>query len=121
MRLFLHGALPKEIDVLFTEFGYVFDGPTEDGFAFKRRLHDRKFPRYHLFVREFDGGIELDLHIDQEHPFGKGNHQEEWAYHGQIVQAEIQRLERAIHRVKTQPYQFTLKQKKGFWKILIGR
>lgn len=121
MRHLISGSLSKEISVLFNELGYYFHEVKEGVFSFKRIIHERPFPRFHIYVRKYENGLELDLHIDQEHPNRLGNHEKEWAYQGPIVKRELKRIDAIIERHKSGHVLLELKPRKKFWEILTSR
>ena len=121
MRHFIQGRLPKQIHTLFSGLDYYFHDIKNDILSMKCVMHERPFPRFHLYIRRFENGTELDLHIDQEHPHKNGNHEEEWAYEGPIIKKELKRILKHITYLREQPVAFTMQSKKSFFKILMSR
>ncbi len=54
------------------------------------------FPRFHAFVDVRQGGMDIDLHLDQFNFKHKSNHAQPWAYTGGRIDQEMSRLVEAI-------------------------
>ena len=72
--------------------GYIPDKSTGMGeLAFVRPL-DRDYPRFHLYTREVDGVLALNLHLDQKRPTYGGHTAHSGEYEGELVSGEARRI-----------------------------
>ncbi|HBR81042.1 MAG: hypothetical protein UX09_C0024G0014 [Candidatus Uhrbacteria bacterium GW2011_GWE2_45_35] len=95
MKCFLpHFPSEKAVELM-RWFGYA--AHREDGFmSFVRSpfAPESRFPRFHASVYPIDGGLRVNIHLDQEDiADGQGNHQFVWAYRNPLVLDEGRRLE----------------------------
>ncbi len=49
--------------VLMRKIGYH---PVKRGESFARRLGNGEFPRFHIYIKDKEGGININLHLDQK-------------------------------------------------------
>ena len=96
MKSFIPAPLSTPPDTLMKKGGYERHCVEAGRGCFHRRLNDPPFPRFHAYVRVRDNGMEIDLHFDQLDLKHHGNHDQDWAYHGGRVEAEMSRLLEAI-------------------------
>lgn len=73
--------------------GYGFQKEGRGEVAFIRRVGSSDFPRYHAYVTEQPGAIQVNLHVDQKAPtYGDGRaHSGE--YDGPLIAEEAARLQ----------------------------
>jgi hypothetical protein len=68
---------------------------------------EARFPRFHASVCSKDGGLQVNIHLDQEDESRQGNHQFVWAYHNPLVMEEGRRLEILFDRAREQLFKKT--------------
>jgi hypothetical protein len=96
MKSFIQGPLTDTPDNLMKKGGYDRHCVELGRACFHRKLNDTPFPRFHAYVSVRDNGMEIDLHLDQKNINRKGNHDQDWAYHGGRVEEEMKRLNGVI-------------------------
>jgi len=78
----------------FRRAGYVFQKQSGDERAFVRRLTDRSFPRFHLFVKIVDYKFHINIHIDHKMASydGSRTHSGEYGKDSELLEREVGRL-----------------------------
>ncbi len=68
--------------------------PYSGKMSFARRAGGEwHYPRFHVYLREGSGAIEIDLHLDQKKPsYGGGTHAHAGEYEGRVVDEEGRRI-----------------------------
>ncbi|MBT4722647.1 hypothetical protein HN958_02115 [Candidatus Falkowbacteria bacterium] len=70
-----------------------------DKISFTRKLANNNYPRFHVYLTDFENSFEVDLHLDQkQESYGVG-HAHSGEYDGDTVLAEAQRITGAIKKV----------------------
>jgi hypothetical protein len=89
-------ALQRQPRHILEEAGYhQFRDPNTGKFSFVMRLGQRFYPRYHVYVKQLkNGGIEVDLHIDQKQASYEGQRAHSGEYSGERVEEEMARIDR---------------------------
>ncbi|MBI5732057.1 MAG: hypothetical protein HY982_01720 [Candidatus Magasanikbacteria bacterium] len=65
--------------------------------SFVRRLSADFYPRFHVYAKENDKKLEINLHLDQKKPsYGCGTRAHAGEYGGDLVETEAERLKNAI-------------------------
>lgn len=89
MKTFIPGPLTDNARNLLRRLGYgeqtKFSGQT----AFIKRVSGGDFPRYHAYVEDRDGGLQVNLHIDQKAASYEGAHAHSGEYEGALVEQEM--------------------------------
>jgi hypothetical protein len=126
MQTFISGPLPENARNLMRRLGYGEHIGRGGQTSFSRRLSGGDFPRFHAYVEERQGGLQVNLHLDQK-PANLGSgaaHGGE--YEGTLVAQEMQRIASQT-RVMGKPANMgqrypieSTKPKKGFWGSLFG-
>lgn len=87
--MFIPGPLTDNARNLLRRLGYgeqtKFSGQT----AFIKRVSGGDFPRYHAYVEDRDGGLQVNLHIDQKAASYEGTHAHSGEYEGPLVAQEM--------------------------------
>ncbi len=77
--------------------GYTYHCGKDGRPCYHRQLNDPPFPRFHAYVIEQNGRMEVDLHFDAHDLIDqKSNHDQPWAYKGGRVEQEMQRISDVI-------------------------
>ena len=57
-----------------------------------RKLGIGDYPRFHLYIKEENKTLVLNLHIDQKKPSYEGSHAHSGEYDGQLIESEAERI-----------------------------
>jgi len=79
----------------FRRAGYTFQKKEGEEMAFVRKLTDRPFPRFHLFVKIADYKFHVNFHIDHKAASHDGSNMHSGEYGGdsKLLKSEAERLE----------------------------
>jgi hypothetical protein len=78
-------------------YGFVIDRRDNSKESFVKRMGGDRYPRFHMYVKEFEDNYIFDLHIDQQiSSIGKRRHKSE--YEGDKVLEELKRLKEMINK-----------------------
>jgi len=87
--------------------------------SYYRRLDRNIFPKFHVYLNEQAGGVEVSLHIDQKQPSYGVGHMHSGDYEGPRVEEEIKRIRQAFENPPATEQEEDSK-KKGFFGKLFG-
>ncbi|MFH1404526.1 MAG: hypothetical protein ABIH21_00310 [Patescibacteria group bacterium] len=131
MKKFLQGPLPDHARNLMQRFGYGEIRTRRGQISFSKRITGSQFPRYHVYIEDINGGLQINLHLDQKpNTLGAGAaHGGE--YEGPLVEREMERIVqgvRSLHVPQTPPSpplasggtESNNQKKKGFWGKIFG-
>lgn len=89
--------LPESPENVLRKSGYHFlIDPRTRQESFSRRLGGGHYPRFHVYLKEEDGKVVIDLHLDQKQASYAGSHMHNAEYEGELVEREILRLKKVI-------------------------
>jgi hypothetical protein len=75
--------------------GYsFFRDPRTGKESYVLRLQSGYYPRFHLYLKDDNDHIILDLHLDQKKPSYKGTAMHSGEYDGPVVAEELARIDR---------------------------
>jgi len=95
MKRFIEGPLPEHARNLMRKVGYGEHRGHRGQTSFTRRLTSEAFPRYHAYVEEQNGGLQINIHLDQQkHTVDASAHKGE--YSGPLISQELDRIHRNI-------------------------
>lgn len=117
MKYTIHGPLPDHSRNLMRRAGYGEQRTHSGQISFVKRVTGERFPRYHAYVEDIsNGGIQVNLHVDQKEASYEGSSAHSGEYEGVLVEREMQRITQLITSIKsgTQPQTADQKKKKGF-------
>jgi hypothetical protein len=66
--------------------------PDRFGKSYIRRLSGGDFPRFHVYLKESPGALELNLHLDQKGACYQGSTAHSGDYDGDVLEAEGARI-----------------------------
>jgi len=120
MQNFISGPLADNARNLMRRLGYGEHIGHGGQISFSRRLAGSDFPRFHAYVEDKNGGVQVNLHLDQK-PSNLGSgamHGGE--YEGPMIQNEMDRLIRVIRSMSTNKTVEPDEEKKGFFSKIFG-
>ncbi|MFH1254938.1 MAG: hypothetical protein V1667_00455 [bacterium] len=82
---------------LLRQAGYIYIIDRRSGEeSYVRRLGRGFYPRFHLYLDDKGGQTFLNLHLDQKQPSYQGASAHNAEYDGELVEKEMQRIEKLI-------------------------
>jgi len=123
MKQFFKAPLPDNPRNVMRRLGYGETMGYKGQMSYERRIHGEKFPRYHAYFDERDGGMQINLHVDQKQATYEGSHAHSGEYEGAVVENEMARIEQMISTMARSgpPQQPVSKpKKKGFFGSFFG-
>jgi len=87
--------------------------------SYARRLGTGIFPKFHVYLAEQAGGVEVSIHIDQKQPSYGVGHMHSGDYDGPLIERELERIKRSFENAAA-PETEEREQKKGFFGKLFG-
>jgi len=127
MNRFFPGPLPDHARNVMRRLGYGEQVARDGQISFNRRLSGGPFPKYHAYVENRDGGMQVNLHVDQKAASYEGGHAHSGEYEGPLVESEMAHIAATLASMKRQSQagrednapRRTVK-KDGFWGSLFG-
>ena len=123
MKQFFPGPLTDTPRSIMRRIGYGETPGFKGEISYAKRIHGALFPRFHVYIAQKDGGMQVSIHLDQKAATYKGSHAHSGEYEGPLVEREMARIAQAIQSLPSlKPLQPTKKPetKKGFWGTLLG-
>lgn len=122
MQTFIPGPLSDHARNLMRRLGYGELGKSSGQTSFAKRISGADFPRFHAYVENKDGGIEINLHLDQKGASHEGSHAHSGEYAGPLVEQEMKIIVYNIDLIKNDQFGNTPKpspsssdKKSKFW------
>ncbi|MBT5808536.1 hypothetical protein HOI18_04660 [Candidatus Uhrbacteria bacterium] len=120
MKQFFPAPLPDHARNILRRMGYAEQRTRRGQISYTRRAGTNRFPRYHVYVEDRDGGMQVNLHVDQKEASYSGTSAHGGEYEGPLVTAEMQRIKNFV-AVQSRPAATKpKKESKGFWGNLLG-
>ncbi len=90
--------------------------------SYIKRLSRDFYPRFHLYIKEYDGKSVINIHLDQKKPSYAGAHAHSGEYEGELVEREAKLISGLIkNQMDNQQSQAANSpDKKGFFSKLFG-
>ena len=126
MKKFFAGPLTDNARNILRRLGYGEQRTRAGQISYAKRVAGERFPRYHAYVEDMNGGIQVNLHIDQKEASYEGTSAHAGEYEGPLVEREMSRMAGLIATFKGnlvigEPESTDSKEKKkGFWGALFG-
>lgn len=99
MKFIVQKPQGTHVFLLLKRAGYhKFDDPNTGKTSFAKRFGEYHFPRFHIYLRELEKDVEVDLHIDQKHASYEGHTMHSGEYDGELVEKEAERLKGLLTR-----------------------
>jgi hypothetical protein len=124
MKTFIPGPLSDRGRNLLRRAGYGEAPGFRGEISYTRRVRGSDFPRYHAYIEERDGGVQVNLHLDQKAASYQGSHAHSGEYEGPLIEQEMRRIVAFVHSLK--PTHASAKAPAppkthgGFWSSLFG-
>jgi hypothetical protein len=81
---------------------HEFVDPKTHKVSYVRSIGQRGYyPRFHIYMKEVDGELTLDLHLDQKKPSYRRSRAHAGEYDGPIVEGEVQRIVQILDAAST--------------------
>ncbi len=128
MNVFIKGPLPDHARNIMQRLGYGEQRSREGQVSFNRRFTSAPYPKYHAYVENKDGGLQVNLHLDQTAGGGDFGREHRGEYGGPLVEKEIARIQAGVESLRGQadagkedngPSSRPAKSG-GFWSSLFG-
>ncbi|MEK7620195.1 MAG: hypothetical protein AAB413_03080 [Patescibacteria group bacterium] len=124
MKKFFAGPLSDNARNLLRRLGYGEQRTRAGQISYVKRVMGERFPRYHAYVEDMNGGIQVNLHVDQKEASYEGTSAHAGEYEGPVVEREMSRVAGFVATLKgggvtTEPAS-PPEKKKGFWGTLFG-
>ena len=81
---------------LFQKAGYSYRGVYNNDMSFIKRVGLDEYPHYHIYVKELDNEILINMHLDQKKPSYEGVAAHNAEYNGELVEKEMERVKKVI-------------------------
>lgn len=121
MKQFFPGPLSDNARNILRRLGYGEQRTRAGQISYTRRVSGERFPRYHAYVEDQNGGLQVNLHVDQKEASYEGTSAHAGEYEGPVVEREMSRIAGFILSLKTIPTPNAPTPnapKKGFWGTL---
>lgn len=124
MKQFFAGPLSDNARNLLRRLGYGEQRTRAGQISYVKRVAGERFPRYHAYVEDVNGGLQVNLHVDQKEASYEGTSAHAGEYEGPLVAREMSRIADLVAGLKggaSLPPQDTVaptEKKKGFWGTL---
>jgi hypothetical protein len=79
-------------------YGQIFDRKTNQE-SYSRKLGGGLYPRFHVYLKEFENYFEVSLHLDQKKASYEGQTAHSGEYDGELVVNEARRITAEIAKI----------------------
>ncbi|MFA4845107.1 MAG: hypothetical protein WC654_00935 [Patescibacteria group bacterium] len=120
MKKFFPGPLSDNARGLLRRLGYGEHRGHEGQLSYTLRVTGELYPRYHAYIENRDGGLQVNLHVDQKAASYEGTSAHAGEYEGPLVESEMGRIAQFVQGLTSQPTKPSIPppsspSKKGFW------
>ena len=123
MKKFFAGPMSDNARNILRRLGYGEQRTRAGQISYVKRVTGERFPRYHAYVEDQNGGLQVNLHVDQKEASYEGTSAHAGEYEGPLVQREMNRIAEFLSSLHTPPPPSAptpSAPKKGFWGTLFG-
>lgn len=126
MKQFFPGPLTDNGRNILRRLGYGEQRTRAGQISYVRRVSGERFPRYHAYVEDTNGGLQVNLHVDQKEASYEGTSAHAGEYEGSVVDREMRRIVEFVEELNTgasspaHDSTSSTEKKKGFWGTLLG-
>jgi len=92
MNTFIPGPLSDTARNILRQAGYGEHRGHEAQLSYVKRIQGTPYPRYHAYVEDRNGGMQLNLHLDQKEASHAGSRAHSGDYGGPLVEREAARI-----------------------------
>lgn len=78
-------------------YGEHYDARSQQ-ISYSRRLGTGVFPKYHVYLEEKNGGVEVSLHLDQKQASYGVGHMHSGDYEGENIERELERIRQSFEK-----------------------
>ncbi len=103
MNTFIPGPLADNARNLLRRAGYGEHRGREAQLSYVKRIQGTSFPRYHAYVEDRNGGMQLNLHLDQKESSLGSAHAHSGEYAGPLVVRENARIAAFVMSLGKEP------------------
>lgn len=96
MKHFFPAPLPDHARNIMRRLGYGEQRTRRGQISYVKRTGPERFPRYHAYVEDIDGGMQVNLHVDQKEASYAGTSAHGGEYEGPLVEQEMARIAQFI-------------------------
>ena len=120
MKQFFPGPLSDNARGLLRRLGYGEHRGHEGQLSYTMRVTGQLFPRYHAYIEDKDGGLQVNLHVDQKAASYEGTSAHAGEYEGPLVEQEMRRIAQFVRGLgapsePAKPVAKPTTSGKGFW------
>jgi hypothetical protein len=76
--------------------GYSYRGVDNGEISFIKRVGLDEYPHYHIYAKELNGEILLNMHLDQKKPSYEGAAAHNAEYNGELIEKEMERVKKLL-------------------------
>jgi hypothetical protein len=92
MKHFFPAPLPDHARNILRRLGYAEQRTRSGQMSYTKRAGSDRFPRYHAYVEDQDGGMQVNLHVDQKEATYSGTSAHGGEYEGPLVTQEMNHI-----------------------------
>ncbi len=119
MYVVIQGPFKENMHVLMQHAGYgAHRAPGE--ISYTRRTGGDRYPRFHVYPQEVEGGIRINLHLDMKKNSYEGFNRHQGEYDGKTVEREMARVQAYIESQRGAPEHEEEEKKKGLFGSIFG-
>ncbi len=103
MQHMIRGPLPDNARNLLRQAGYGEHMGREGQLSYTKRLGGGTYPRFHAYIEDKNGSVQINLHLDQKQASYDGSRAHGGEYDGPLVEREMARLIAFADQLKSSP------------------
>jgi len=102
MKLYCDGQYKHNPEYMLRRCGYgKMVGRNTGQTSYMRLINGRTlYPRFHAYLEDFEGGFQINLHLDQRQPSYSGTSAHGGEYEGEVVEKEGERIMAMVQSFK---------------------
>ena len=126
MKKFFPGPISDNARNILRRLGYGEQRTHSGQISYVKRVTGERFPRYHAYVEDLNGGLQVNLHVDQKEASYEGTSAHAGEYEGPLVDREMGRIAEFVSQLRDGSLapptdsNTPTEKKKGFWRTLFG-
>lgn len=126
MKQFFEGPLSDNARNIMRHLGYGEQRTRAGQISYVKRVGGERFPRYHAYVEDMIGGLQVNLHVDQKEASYEGTSAHAGEYEGSVVEREMSRITQLVTGLKGVASSLasdstpSTEKTKRFWGTLFG-